>query len=53
VAVVLAWRKVSAAPNGGVTGLFVAAMCGFVGLLLLTLWLQDQDRLPRLPGCLA
>jgi hypothetical protein len=44
LAVVLAWRKVSAAPNGDVNGLFVATACGFFGLLLLTVWLQDQGR---------
>jgi hypothetical protein len=41
--VVLAWRKVSAAPNGDVNGLFVATVCGFFGLLLLTSWLQDRE----------
>ena len=42
VVVVLAWRKVSAAPGGDVNGLFVATVCSFAGLLLLSLWLQDQ-----------
>jgi hypothetical protein len=36
LAVVLAWRKVSAAPDGDVNGLFVATVCGLVGMLLLT-----------------
>ena len=44
VAVVLAWRKVSAATEGDVNGLFIATVCSFAGLLLLTLWLQDQGR---------
>jgi hypothetical protein len=35
---------VSAAPNGDVDALFIATVCGFAGLLLLTLWLQDQGR---------
>jgi hypothetical protein len=42
--VVLAWRKVSAAPEGDVNGLFIASVCGLFGLLLLTLWLRDQGR---------
>jgi hypothetical protein len=34
---------VSAAPEGDVTGLFIATACGFFGLLLLTSWLQDRE----------
>jgi hypothetical protein len=44
VVVVPAWRKVSAVLEGDVNGLFVATVCGFGGLLLLTLWLQDKGR---------
>lgn len=43
VAVVLAWRKVTAAPNGHANGLFIATVCGFVGLVLMMLWLQDRE----------
>jgi hypothetical protein len=43
VAVVLAWRKVSASSNGDVTGLDIATACGFFGLLMLTSWLQDRE----------
>jgi hypothetical protein len=43
-AVVLAWRKVSAAPEGVVNGLFIATVCSLAGLVLLSLWLQDQGR---------
>jgi hypothetical protein len=43
VAVVLAWRKVSASWNGDVTGLFIAPACGFFELLMLTSWLQDRE----------
>lgn len=42
--VFLAWRKVTAAPDGDVTGLVVATVCGTAGLTLLAIWLQDQDR---------
>jgi hypothetical protein len=44
VAVVLAWRKVLAAPNGDVTRLFVATFAGALGLMLLGAWLQDHER---------
>jgi hypothetical protein len=44
VAVVLAWRKVLAAPNGDVTRLFVATFAGALGLMLLGTWLQEHER---------
>jgi hypothetical protein len=44
VAVVLAWRKVLAAPNGDVTRLFVATVAGALGLMLLGAWLQEHER---------
>ena len=43
-AVVLSWRKVTAAPGGDVTGPFVASLAGAGGLVLLTIWLQDHER---------
>lgn len=45
-AVVLAWRKVLAVPDGrgDITGLFVATVCGAAGLVLLRAWLQEHER---------
>lgn len=43
VAVVLAWRKVLALPDGYVTGLFIATVAGAVGLALLGGWLRDRE----------
>jgi hypothetical protein len=45
-AVVLAWRKVLAVPDGrgDVNGLFVATVCGAGGLVLLMIWLQEHER---------
>jgi ABC-type sugar transport system permease subunit len=42
--VVLAWRKVLAAPNGDVNRLLVATVAGGLGLALLGAWLQDHER---------
>jgi ABC-type sugar transport system permease subunit len=44
VAVVLAWRKVLAAPNGDISRLLVATVAGGLGLTLLGAWLQDHER---------
>jgi ABC-type sugar transport system permease subunit len=44
VAVVLAWRKVLAAPNGDINRLLVATVAGGLGLTLLGAWLQDHER---------
>lgn len=46
VAVVLAWRRVLAVPDGrgDVTGLTVATVAGAAGLVLLVVWLQEHER---------
>lgn len=44
VAVVLAWRKVLAAPNGDINRLLVAPLRAVRGLALLGAWLQDHER---------
>lgn len=44
VAVVLAWRKVLALPNGDITRLFIASVAGAFALALLGAWLQDHER---------
>ncbi len=46
VAVVLAWRKVLAVPDGrgDITGLFVATVSGGFGLALLGAWLSWYER---------
>jgi hypothetical protein len=44
VAVVLAWRKVLAAPNGDLSRLLVATVAGALGLALLGARLQDHER---------
>jgi hypothetical protein len=41
--VFLSWRKVTAAPDGDITGLFVATVLGTAGLMLLASWLQDRQ----------
>ena len=43
-AVVLAWRKILAAPDGDVTRLFIATVSGAFGLALLGAWLQEYER---------
>ena len=46
IAVVLAWRKVLAVPDGrgDINGLFVATVAGGFGLVLLGAWLQEHER---------
>ena len=46
LAIVLAWRKVLAVPDGrgDTTGLLVATVCGAAGLVLLMVWLQEHER---------
>lgn len=41
-AVVLAWRKVLALPDGDLTSLFIATVTGAVGLALLGSWLRNR-----------
>ena len=43
VTVFLSWRKVTAAPNGDITGLLLATILGTAGLTLLTNGLQDHE----------
>ena len=43
VTVFLSWRKVTAAPNGDITGLLLATILGTAGLTLLAIWLQDRE----------
>jgi hypothetical protein len=43
-AVVFAWRKVLALPDGDITRLFIATVAGAAGLALLGVWLQDHER---------
>lgn len=46
VAVVLAWRKVLAVPDGrgDISGLVVATLAGALGLALLGAWLGERER---------
>ena len=43
------WRRVLAVPagRGDATGLFVATVCGVVGLALLMVWLRERERSAR------
>jgi hypothetical protein len=42
-AVVMAWRKILAAPDGDITRLFIATVAGALGLALLGSWLQEHE----------
>ena len=43
VTVFLAWRKVASVPDGDITGMIVATICGTAGLTMLAIWLQDRE----------
>ncbi len=45
--VFLSWRKVTAAPDGDITGLLLATILGTAGLTLLAIRLQDREGGPR------
>ncbi len=47
VTVFLSWRKVTAAPDGDITGLLLATILGTAGLTLLAIWLQDREGGPQ------
>ena len=49
VTVFLSWRKVTATPDGDITGLLLATILGTAGLTLLEIWLQDRETGPRRP----
>ncbi len=47
VTVLPSWRKVTAAPDGDITGLVLATILGTAGLTLLAIRLQDREGGPQ------